>query len=301
MPTPDPFDELGLGTPNLRRRDLREKSTRHSRKAARKRAAVARTASSTRPSSGPRTGKLNAVAARKKPLRRRVAAKLFAIVALSFVLLLVLAQTLPYNLFLPATASASSALGTGKHTATIGQSVTASGDGTMISRDQIQAMSSNELAQLQAGAASAGYIVNNSGPIRWPFDFAVPLGDRFGKRAAPCAGCSTFHHGTDFETGDAAPIYAVAAGTVTVSDFDGSLGQTVSIDHNVNGLVFTSVYGHMTAGSEKVQVGDKITKGELIGLTGSTGASTGPHLFLEIDINGSPIDSFVWMKAHTAH
>lgn len=302
MSPTDPSDELGFGTPELRRRDLREKSTRRSRKAARKRAVEARMAPPTRPSNGPRTGQIKAIAARKKkPLRRRVAAKLFAIVALSFAVLLVVAETVPSNLFMPSAASAASAESNAKHTATIGQKLTTTGSATTIDRDQIEAMSSDELAQLQAGATDAGYTVNNSGPIRWPFDFAVPLGDRFGKRVAPCAYCSTFHHGTDFETGDDAPIYAVADGTVTVSDMDGSLGQTISIDHDVKGLQFTSVYGHMTAGSQKVKVGDKITKGELLGLTGSTGASTGPHLFLEIDIDGSPVDSFVWMKAHTKH
>src|SRR5476649_890759 len=69
------------------------------------------------------------------------------------------------------------------------------------------------------------YTVNNSGVIRWPFNSAVPLGDHFGYRPAPCKGCSTFHKGTDFETGDGAPIYAVAAGVVTISELSGSLGQ----------------------------------------------------------------------------
>ena len=236
----------------------------------------------------------------KKPLSRRVAAKLFAIVALSFAVLLVIAQSIPTNLFeSPASASSAGAASGQTGSTTDGQKLTATGSETRISRDAIQAMSSSELAQLESGAVSAGYTVNNSGPIRWPFNFAVPLGDRFGNRKAPCAYCSTFHRGTDFETGDNAPIYAVAAGVVTVSDMDGSLGQTISIDHDVKGLSFTSVYGHMTAGSQKVKTGDTVTEGELLGLTGSTGASTGPHLFLEIDIDGAPIDSFVWMKAHT--
>ncbi len=67
----------------------------------------------------------------------------------------------------------------------------------------------------------------------------------------------------------------------------GSFGQYVAIDHVVNGHAFTSIYAHMTAGSETVQVGDVVTEGELLGLTGSTGESTGAHLDFEIDIDGT--------------
>jgi murein DD-endopeptidase MepM/ murein hydrolase activator NlpD len=171
---------------------------------------------------------------------------------------------------------------------------------TTISRDSFAALSAQQLYSFQVGGLD--YTVNNSGPIRWPFDYPVPLGDHFGPRPAPCSGCSTYHRGTDFETGDGAPIYAIAAGVVTVSELSGSLGQHVAISHVVNGHAFTSIYGHMRANSETVQVGDVITEGEPIGLTGSTGESTGAHLDFEIDIdNGVAIDSFVWLKANTAH
>jgi murein DD-endopeptidase MepM/ murein hydrolase activator NlpD len=198
-------------------------------------------------------------------------------------------------------ASATASIGHSKSSATInGQALSAApGKETEIDRGSFQALSSDELYALQVGGLT--YTVNNSGPIRWPFDFAVPLGDHFGPRAAPCPGCSTFHKGTDFETGDLAPIYAVAAGVVTVSEDSGALGQHVAISHDVNGYEFTSIYGHMSLNSETVQVGDVITEGELVGLTGTTGESTGPHLDFEIDINGVPVDSFVWLKAHTAH
>jgi len=312
-------DSLGdptLATPVVRRRDLREPSTRRSRKDARLRAEARRATASTRPS-GRRSAAAQAKTARvqtaspktaltkKAPLKRRVASKVFAIIALSFVALLIIATTVPGSLFEPTGTSASSTSASAAipkvHTITGGQKYTAGGSTSDISREGFKATSEDVIAQLDEAAADAGYTVDNSGPIRWPFPLAVPLGDLFGPRVAPCAGCSTFHNGTDFETGDKAPVYAVAAGTVTVSDMDGSLGQNIAISHDVNGLVFTSVYGHLTAGSAKVQVGDKVTEGELIGLTGSTGQSTGPHLFLEIDIDGSPVDSLAWMKAHTAH
>jgi murein DD-endopeptidase MepM/ murein hydrolase activator NlpD len=318
--SPDPFDDLGFGTPEggapeVRRRDLREPSTRRSRATARKRSEGARKAApprsgtrssgsrSSERSSGPRSAKVTIrMVPAKKPAKRRVAAKLFSIVALSFAALLIVATSVPSSLFAPLSASADSVAATHTSTTAAGQKLTAAtGSETPISRDAFQAMSSQELTQLQSGAVSAGYTVDNSGPIRWPFDFAVPLGDPFGPRAAPCSGCSTFHNGTDFETGGGAPIYAVADGTVTQSGFNGSLGESVSIDHVVNGNAFTSIYGHMTSGSQKVKAGQTVKKGDLLGLTGSTGESTGPHLFVEIDIDATPIDSFKWLKANTKH
>jgi murein DD-endopeptidase MepM/ murein hydrolase activator NlpD len=289
---PDPFDELNLGAQSVRRRDLREKSTRRSRKAARKRAVAVRKAPPTR------------TAAAKKPQNRRVAGKLFSAVALLLAAGFLLVNTVGFLAMPATTATASSTTADDTGQATIaGQSLTAANDGenAPIDRDTFAATSAEEYGQMQDLASVAGYTVNNSGTIRWPFNSPVPLGDPFGPRVAPCAGCSTFHNGTDFETGDLASVYATAAGTVTQAGIIGDLGEAVEIDHDVNGQKFTSVYGHMTMGSLKVSVGDKITEGELVGLTGSTGESTGPHLFFGIDINGTPIDSFKWLKEYTAH
>jgi murein DD-endopeptidase MepM/ murein hydrolase activator NlpD len=289
---PDPFDELNLGAQSVRRRDLREKSTRRSRKAARKRAVAVRKAPPTR------------AAAAKKPQNRRVAGKLFSAVALLLAAGFLLVNTVGFLAMPATTATASSTTADDTGQATIaGQSLTAANDGenAPIDRDTFAATSAEEYGQMQDLASVAGYTVNNSGTIRWPFNSPVPLGDPFGPRVAPCPGCSTFHNGTDFETGDLASVYATAAGTVTQAGIIGDLGEAVEIDHDVNGYKFTSVYGHMTMGSLKVSVGDKITEGELVGLTGSTGESTGPHLFFGIDINGTPIDSFKWLKEYTAH
>ena len=304
----DPFEELGLGakTPDesqpLRRRDLREPSTRRSRKAARKRAELNRASAprGSKPSrgrevasSGPgRPGKP------RKPIGKRVAAKLFSALALALIAGFAVTQAGGLLLLSPTTATAASSKV--KADTIDGQKLSvANANETPVSRDSFAALSSDELYDMTV--TDPGYTVNNSGVIRWPFNVAVALGDRFGTRAAPCAGCSTFHRGTDFETGDKAAIYSVAAGVVTVSEYSGSLGQHVAIEHDVNGMKFTSIYGHMTAGSAKVKVGDTVTEGELLGLTGSTGESTGPHLDFEIDVDGTPIDSFVWLKKYTKH
>ena len=297
----DPFDQLGLGTSPVRRRDLRERSTGRSRRAARKRAEAdrrLRKAVKSSVSSKPASRTASSTRPPKKPVGKRIAKFLVSVVALSLAAAFAIATAGSPLLFSSASATAPAAK-TSKAPSTInGQHVTATaGQEATISRDSVAALSAKELYSMEVGGLD--YTVNNSGIIRWPFNSAVPLGDHFGYRPAPCKGCSTFHKGTDFETGDGAPIYAVAAGTVTISEKSGSLGQHVAISHVINGHAFTSIYGHMRAGSEVMQVGDVIKEGQVVGLTGSTGESTGPHLDFEIDVNGIPIDSFVWLKANT--
>jgi murein DD-endopeptidase MepM/ murein hydrolase activator NlpD len=230
-------------------------------------------------------------------------------VALSFAAALLIGSSIPANLIPSASAASSATTATAATPTTHHASATiqgqtlrpVSGKLAPVARDSFEAMSLHQVQAVQAVSSAYGYTVDNSGTIRWPFPNAVPIGDLFGPRVAPCAGCSTFHHGTDFQPGDGAPIYAVADGIVTVSEFSGALGQHVAITHLINGKAFTSVYGHMAAGSSPLRVGQKIKKGAIVGAVGSTGESTGPHLFFEIDIDGTAIDSFVWLKANTQH
>jgi murein DD-endopeptidase MepM/ murein hydrolase activator NlpD len=235
-------------------------------------------------------------------LGKRIVKGMVSLVALALAAAFAIATVGSPMLFSTTSASAATTI-SAKKTATttiVGQHIEASSSkGTTISRDSVQALSARDLYDMQTG--DIGYIVNNSGVIRWPFNTAVPVVSPFGPRVAPCAGCSTFHNGTDFGTGDKAPIYAVAAGTVTASEEAGTFGQYISVDSVVAGKAFTAIYAHMTAGSETVQVGATITEGEPLGLTGCTGECTGPHLDFEININGTPVDSFVWLKANTAH
>jgi murein DD-endopeptidase MepM/ murein hydrolase activator NlpD len=238
----------------------------------------------------------------RRSVGKRIAKGMVSVVALALAAAFAIATAGSPLLFSSASASASSIV---KTTKSVSPTIDAkhisalAGTGTPISRDSVQALSARELYDATTG--DVGYVVNNSGPIRWPFNSAVGVSSPFGYRVAPCSGCSTFHNGTDFATGDDAPIYSVAAGTVTASEYGGSYGQYISIDSVVNGKAFTAVYAHMTAGSETVKVGATVTEGEPLGLTGCTGECTGAHLDFEININSIPVDSFVWLKANTAH
>jgi murein DD-endopeptidase MepM/ murein hydrolase activator NlpD len=72
----------------------------------------------------------------------------------------------------------------------------------------------------------------------------------------------------------------------------------VIVRHVIDGETVLSLYGHMQAGSDTVSVGDTITRGEVLGLVGSTGQSTGPHLHFGIQIGDGLIDPYPWMLQH---
>lgn len=89
------------------------------------------------------------------------------------------------------------------------------------------------------------------------------------------------HTGLDVAADTGTPIYAAASGTVTNASVFGGYGNLIIINHG-NGV--ETYYGHCS--KIYVNVGDKVETGDLIGLVGSTGNSTGPHLHLEIRVNG---------------
>jgi murein DD-endopeptidase MepM/ murein hydrolase activator NlpD len=153
-----------------------------------------------------------------------------------------------------------------------------------------------------AGMATDSSTFTNdaNGTIQWPFPVGVPISSGFGGRqVAGCSFCSTFHQGVDFAPGAGTAIGAVADGTVIkVQANDGGFGNDVWIQHDVDGKQFVSVYGHMLDNSFQVVQGEKVKVGQTVGLVGSTGNSTGPHLHLEIRIDGVPVDPLAWLRAN---
>ena len=94
-----------------------------------------------------------------------------------------------------------------------------------------------------------------------------------------------FHTGLDIATAAGTGINAIAPGTVTYAGTKGSYGKLIVIDHG-EGVV--SYYAHCSA--IYVSVGQSVTNSTLIGAVGSTGNSTGPHLHLEIRVNGNTVN-----------
>jgi murein DD-endopeptidase MepM/ murein hydrolase activator NlpD len=124
--------------------------------------------------------------------------------------------------------------------------------------------------------------------VQSPLPAGTAISSPFGYRVAPCAGCSTYHEGIDLLGGAGNPVEAIADGIVAqVGNPSGGLGVYVVIDHLINGQRVTSVYAHMALGSMKLSVGDVVSRGDVVGKVGSTGQSTGPHLFFQIKLGGT--------------
>lgn len=111
---------------------------------------------------------------------------------------------------------------------------------------------------------------------------AASVGDWFGPRGA------RFHAGLDFPVAAETPVTAAKAGRVAYATFhEGGFGNLVVIQHR-NGL--RTRYGHLS--EIVVDVGESVGRGQPIGLAGSTGRSTGPHLHLEVLLRGALVDPY---------
>ncbi|GAA0316109.1 hypothetical protein GCM10008967_03350 [Bacillus carboniphilus] len=90
------------------------------------------------------------------------------------------------------------------------------------------------------------------------------------------------HFGVDFAAPGTHEIVAVADGTVTRSYRSASYGEVIFIVHSIDGQTWETVYAHLRTGSRRVQTGDRVRQGQVIGIMGSTGNSTGQHLHFEL-------------------
>lgn len=131
-------------------------------------------------------------------------------------------------------------------------------------------------------------------------EFIFPLANPnvtspFGYRVHPIEGIVKMHNGTDFGCNLGDPIYASNGGQVVYSGVMGGYGNIVVVEHPNS--IFTG-YAHLN--DRTVNVGDSVQQGEQIGLCGSTGASTGPHLHFEVQLNqafGQKVDPMEYLPA----
>ncbi|TPM46442.1 M23 family peptidase [Mesorhizobium sp. B2-2-3] len=107
----------------------------------------------------------------------------------------------------------------------------------------------------------------------------------FGVRTDPILGTAALHSGMDFRAPIGMAAKVTAPGVVTKAGWNGGYGRMVEVDHG-NG--FATRYGHLS--EIDVTVGEKVDAGAVIGKTGSSGRSTGPHLHYEVRHNGEAID-----------
>ncbi|MFJ4971158.1 LysM peptidoglycan-binding domain-containing M23 family metallopeptidase [Streptomyces sp. NPDC088755] len=115
-------------------------------------------------------------------------------------------------------------------------------------------------------------------------------------RASGASWSSGYHTGSDFQAASGTPVLAIGPGTVVSAGNSGSYGNEVVIQHE-DGMY--SQYAHQS--SLNVSVGQTVTGGQQIGLSGSTGNSTGPHLHFEVRTGpsyGSDVDPIAYLRAH---
>lgn len=108
---------------------------------------------------------------------------------------------------------------------------------------------------------------------------------RFGYRVSPFTGRSALHQGLDIAAAPGSPVYAPADGIVTYAGYDEGYGKMITIDH---GYGVTTRFGHNS--QLYVQLGQKVSRWDVIASVGNTGRSTGPHLHYEVRVNGVPRD-----------
>ncbi len=120
-------------------------------------------------------------------------------------------------------------------------------------------------------------------PSIWPVKGWVTSG--FGPRVSPFTEKPAWHDGLDIGAAANAPVQAPAQGRVTSVGFDPKLGNVVKLDH---GFGIETLYGHLA--KALVKEGQRVKRGDVVGLVGSSGLATGPHLHYMVKVNGQTFD-----------
>ena len=125
----------------------------------------------------------------------------------------------------------------------------------------------------------------------YPIKAAWRLTSRFGLRNDPFTGVKSSHTGVDMACPTGTPIYAAMSGVVVLAGWSNVFGNYIIIDHE-NG--YQTLYGHMS--KRIAQKGQRVSQGTRIGLVGSTGYSTGPHLHFTVYKNKKLVDPLTLLK-----
>ena len=131
----------------------------------------------------------------------------------------------------------------------------------------------------------------SNGELMWPLKGYHRISSPFGWRNAPIGSGGERHRGIDIPAPTGTPVYSATDGVVISSGWNGSYGNAVMIKYTNNIVI---VYGHNS--SLVVSAGQRVSKGQVISLVGSTGNSTGPHLHFEVRYNGYPVDPLKYLN-----
>lgn len=120
------------------------------------------------------------------------------------------------------------------------------------------------------------------------------LSSGFGWRLHPVFGEYLLHDGQDITSSIGTPVTATAMGKVVVKEYSSSYGNYVVVAHG-NGV--RTLYAHLHA--FQCELGENVRRGQVIGLLGNTGRSTGPHVHYEVRVNDRPVDPMHWILPTT--
>ena len=147
-----------------------------------------------------------------------------------------------------------------------------------------QQEAARQAAARQSGQSSSGGTwASGTGQFMWPAGGGIT--SEFGIRKHPVYGDLRMHNGVDIAAAHGTNVVAADSGTVITSTYNSNYGNYVVISHG-DGL--TTLYAHLS--SRQVTAGTAVTKGQVVGLVGSTGISTGPHLHFEVSLNGTRVN-----------
>lgn len=147
------------------------------------------------------------------------------------------------------------------------------------------------VAEEKAKLAEENNLRYDGGIFSWPTPSYTRISDDYGTRIHPILGVEQFHNGVDMAAPGGSPIVAAYDGNVVASDYSGSMGNYIMIDHG-DGLY--TIYMHASA--LYVSKGDFVTKGQNIAAVGSTGRSTGNHLHFSVRLNGSYVSPWNYLS-----
>ncbi|MDR9407375.1 MAG: M23 family metallopeptidase [Balneolaceae bacterium] len=116
----------------------------------------------------------------------------------------------------------------------------------------------------------------------------------YGMRIHPVLRYKRMHEGIDFRADIATDVYATGDGVIKFAGRNGTFGNLIEIDH---GFGFVTRYAHLSSFVNNLKVGQEVKRGELIGFTGNSGLTEGPHLHYEVLVNNRPIDPLNYLIA----
>ncbi len=166
--------------------------------------------------------------------------------------------------------------------------ISASTSGGVLSADEIRANAILENLDRMNLYKIAAYQLPFAMPVKDSFRWT----SGFGYRRDPKGAGNRMHEGTDMAGAYGTPVYSTADGSVTFAGWHAGYGRHIKIQH-ANGIMTT--YSHLS--QIRVEVGQRVSRGDRIGDMGNSGRSTGTHLHYEVRIGGSPVNPMTFIKA----